>query len=463
MCPLIIHNYAQKSPQGDVDYDALFTPENASFLCFAVHLYLYFHYHSAPRFEAEHPMLEDDNRDALVLVRCYITYLIRLKQYESMIIYCRYLPRNERIEQYALFLTSLAASDRAEYLAKAKEAFPEDVMDISRALMDKINNGGSTITEAIAGTTSRAGWSDNDKIQAVLCFFDQCFEADSSKQTFREGMQRANKLFRFFVGLDTTSGGGGGGGMELASALKDLPLSALKETKLFRVSGCEREFLSWQDYFKCHGDYAQWSAHFYRKPQYIGPASITGSPDSLTLAQQKAVAEARTTFKNDFKQWNDIHKRLYRNALSHFTATLTRAGGFLNNNDLPEDEQELEPLKRKCVPELVVLMNRMATQTEDHQKSVELADLIADEDHQVATITLVDSVRESMGLAKQSKFHFLCPPLPSVSLTFSRIFKHQCARIPERSLKTLAYIFSCTRGFPRKKSKASYRQFARLT
>ncbi|KAK2172581.1 hypothetical protein NP493_941g02002 [Ridgeia piscesae] len=295
----------------------------------------------------------------IAILETYVKQLIEEHQVALIATYTATLPQDLQIECYAKFLEGVQqADDRRQCLALAEEA-GLDVARITKLVVENIRSADSVELSMDMQLLQQTATTDEDrsKINAIdWLVFDPSQRAEALKQ--------ANAIMRMFVGTRKLSAA--------RDVFNKLPAGSYRShhpqlEKTGNVDLCAedenaiREYLCVKAYLDANDGFNDWFEHYHdMKPEK--PAMATGA----NFTERVAFEHRQKQYENELERW--------RHTLMMQTKDCER--------DMTRMHQ-MRLLRQLCLPPLCFLLHTILHSTEQLNKCLQLADVIASEQYKL--------------------------------------------------------------------------------
>ena len=327
------------------------------------------------------------------VIRQYVLYLISTNRAQQVAWYVSQLPIESQIELYAAFLETVDAdADRRLVITLGVESLLPMKVIKSRVVenvfaMETMLNpqGEEDMDFLISRKVDAIGWLLYDKDQRD------------------EAMFQANALTRTLIATDKFSAA-----LEACSKVPEDSIAIIasecknEDQELdTKQSNTISEFLCWQLYFKAKEAFSDWFDHFHKaKPQE------PMLPDNPNFKERVSYEQKEKQYQIDLERWQSTQEMQSREAQDKIMATLTFSGGWLvdQHGGRTEDQrsQEIDYLRRICLPGLVLLLHSVLHNTKQFEKAIQISDLVASEQHNLYEVYAQDKMRELLSKIRES-------------------------------------------------------------
>lgn len=188
-----------------------------------------------------------------------------------------------------------------------------------------------------------------------------------------EAIIQCNALISYFLTLNKVDAA--------KAAFAKIPLSAIDgllsipdEEMPESTQTCVREHLCYKAYLDAHESFNDWFKYFHHSRPVLPPAL----PENASFTEKVAHEHRVSQHKAESDRW--------KLTLSHLTKTVKTKlynvllfpdGGWLNNID-----NSLH-LRATCIPEIVLLLSSVLSESKEHTECIQLADILASEKYQL--------------------------------------------------------------------------------
>ena len=328
------------------------------------------------------------------VLKQYVHYLISKDKIQQVAWYTAQLPVDAQIDLYAKFLESIFAdSDRRMAIALADE---------SNLPIDEIKCRVVQNVFAMETMANEAG--DDDPELLVRRKIDVIGWLLYDERQRDEALSRTNALVRTLIAGDC---------FEAArTACYNVPEDSIpvittrctggeSEELTADQSNTIAEFLCWQHYFKAKESFEDWFDHFHKgKP--VQP-KLAPNP---SFTEKVAHEEKSKQYAVDLERWQSNQEVQSREACDRLYATITFSGGWLvDRHDAESQNQrslETDYLRKLCLPQLVLLLHSVLHNTGQYEKALQLADLVASEEHALYEVYVQDNMKELLSKLRES-------------------------------------------------------------
>jgi hypothetical protein len=172
-----------------------------------------------------------------------------------------------------------------------------------------------------------------------------------------------------------------------------------------------REHLSIVSLVKAHEAYEGWAGTFHKQPQ-PPPLPYSNEPSQTIFYGQRQKA-----YEDEYQVWAKRVWDLARRAARAIYRVILFPGGWLVDSHRPSSQEgtdqehqrqkEMLLLRRQCVPNLFFMLHTILFETKQYRDSIELADLLADDYHQLYQVFEQDELRRFLSLVRKSALKLL--------------------------------------------------------
>lgn len=363
--------------------DLLTEPEHCSYTAFAVHLYIYFFYF-AP-LSTKDPLEHD--QQGLALFRTHIKFLKQAERYDALVTYCKFLPQQDRIKDFGSFLIGVDENTRRTYLEKARTDFsPSDVVGITDFLATWI------MQNELPGQKNHL----STQVEFLLSYLNAALES-AKPEPLDDALAKANALTRQLVERR---------GLVEARHLRDTLRPLIRNINFTLVArATHNEYLSWYNYIESYCKLENVNTNIVR-PTLPRPLEAESALHLNNPGGYSSLMQAKKRYQEQDANWHEEVRHQQKTldvAVDHIYSTLTMDGGWLTDSARPQ----LEGLRKKCVPELTLLLARYCQHCGAHNYVVyKIAELImrepTDGSQPIYKVFSQDDLKAFQALAFQS-------------------------------------------------------------
>lgn len=319
----------------------------------------------------------------VAILETYVKQLIEEQQVALIATYTATLPQDLQIECYAKFLEGIQQADeRKQSLALAEEA-GLDVARITKLVVENIRSADSIELSMDMQLLQQTATTDEDrsKINAIdWLVFDPSQRAEALKQ--------ANAIMRMFVGTRKLSAA--------RDVFNKLPANSIDliirnwKKQAGNVDLCAedenaiREYLCIKAYLDANDSFNDWFEHYHdMKPDK--PAMASGA----NFTERVAFEHRQKQYENELERWR--HTLMMQTKTTEdkiYNVLLFVNGGWMvdqrtdGERDMTRMHQ-MRLLRQLCLPPLCFLLHTILHSTEQLNKCLQLADVIASEQHKL--------------------------------------------------------------------------------
>eukprot|EP00742_Colponemidia_sp_Colp-10_P013168 GILJ01014862.1.p1 GENE.GILJ01014862.1~~GILJ01014862.1.p1 ORF type:complete len:965 (-),score=133.01 GILJ01014862.1:43-2664(-) len=333
----------------------------------------------------------------------YVRHLMLSNQSPLVALYLSRLEPSIQVELYVQYLSNVTHSEeRRLCLELAEMYFPDLLRSITTEVVERIRSDVPLESTSKPWLSSKTSPEDEKLLS--------CLEWVSIPEQFTsEAIYQGNALVRHFLVNDK---------MEparrvleekiradcldvVAMLWRDAPPSAEE------LNACH-EYQCWVAYINAHTAFSDWFGHLHTRPDMPPPL-----PPSQQLRPDSTVQDVHYNnlckqYEKALSQWIDEHEHLVKQAGEALLGVLQFHGGWLQDLhavDVPRDSNRsavLDMLRKKCLPEMVFLLNQVYFESEKFSLSLSLADLVAAEDLRLYTLFAHDQLKQFLELMRKT-------------------------------------------------------------
>ncbi|XP_070164902.1 LOW QUALITY PROTEIN: nuclear pore complex protein Nup107 [Polyergus mexicanus] len=366
---------------------------DSQFLRFLAHLILFFRQIGRST--------KDKVEDKVLLA--YVRVLIEIGDPTLIAFYTATLPQEEQITNYARYLEDVKEYEQRKRCLRAAEDANLNIEAITKLVVENIRkkNTESDPTDLKGSMTD----ADMEKINALdwLIFYQNQRE---------EALRQTNALIRYFLTKEKLDAA--------RKTFNKIPSDSI-ESVMAEYSGMEctltnltitnnmskqaaaliREYLCYKTYLDAQEGFDEWFTHYHHgKP--VPPEELS---TYATFTEKVAYDHRKTQYNQELERWKSTmqhHTKAVKQLL--FNVLLFPDGGWLidskNNNDescISESElreHQLEKLRELCIPKVTLLLHSVMSEMNEHDGCIQLADILASEQHQLYKVFSKGRLRE---------------------------------------------------------------------
>ena len=370
---------------------------DSQFLRFLAHLILFFRQIGRST--------KDKVEDKVLLA--YVRVLIEIGDPTLVAFYTATLPQEEQITNYACYLEGVKENEQRKRCLRAAEDANLNVEAITKLVVENIRkkNIESDPTD-LKGTIIDA---DMEKINALdWLIFYQSQREEALRQTnaliryflTKEKLDAARKAFNKIPSDSIESVMAEYSNMECT--ITNLTITCPNHNNVSKQAAASiREYLCYKTYLDAQEGFDEWFSHFHHgKP--VPPEELS---TYATFTEKVAYDHRKTQYNLEFERWKSTmqhHTKAVKQLL--FNVLLFPDGGWLvdskSSNGEPctsEDElreHQLEKLRELCIPKVTLLLHSVMSEMNEHDGCIQLADILASEQHQLYKVFSKGRLRE---------------------------------------------------------------------
>lgn len=334
-----------------------------------------------------------------ILVAC-VKESIERGDVEQVARYTSVLPVWLQVEWYARFLHNVTDDDHRRHALKLAAEVGLDTSAITAAVVTNIRLSSSSRDpegEVLAETTAE----DRVKISAIdWLLYDQSQRI--------EALRQANALMRSFLVSRKI-----GATRVLFNKIPSDSVNIITQDYEAETGSPEltgqtenvvREYFCFKTFLDAQESFTDWFDHYHQKRPMSPKKPSVGS----SFPQQVAYEQADRQYQGELERWNQTLKLITKTACERlYNVLLFPEGGWLVDSGLDEaevdatgvsaaDDGEIRPetpepdrkhqltvLRSIYIPQVASLLQNILHSTESYKESLQLADLIASEQHQL--------------------------------------------------------------------------------
>eukprot|EP01080_Neovahlkampfia_damariscottae_P011084 gene11084-3790_t len=329
----------------------------------------------------------------LIVIR-HIDHLIKIKQYDLISTYTQYLTEENQIKTYARFLQRIEDDKERQHFYNEARNIKLPINEITKKVVETIKqepvskdsknltNGG--VRKINSMKSQQLTNEDKRKINSIrFLIFD--------KNQYFEALTQSNAIMRYFI-LNSKP-------LAAAEIPKQLPDDF--ESVLTKVHSEEQnyvnyklEYQSLEIYLDALSKYKLFFQNQCEKP------TKPEEPQKFQKPSDKIEFDHKMKkYINETEEWKTLDKELYKNSKDALYDVLQFPHIWLTDfeDEFSKDSQredEMDKLKKKCIPSTVFLLLALMSQRGDLNACRGLAELVADEYYQLYLYFDNDELKE---------------------------------------------------------------------
>ncbi|KAL6266620.1 hypothetical protein P5V15_003465 [Pogonomyrmex californicus] len=363
------------------------------FLRFLAHLILFFRQIGKST--------KDKVEDKVLLA--YVRVLIEMGDPTLIAFYTATLPQEDQITNYASYLERVKDHEERKKCLSAAEKANLNVEAITKLVVKNIRKKNiESDPMDLKGTVTDA---DMEKIDALdwLIFYPSQRE---------EALWQTNALIRYFLTNEKIDAARKAFNKIPADSIEtviseypsmDCTLMNLTLTNNLskKAAASIREYLCYKTYLDAQEGFGEWFSHYHHGK----PTPPEELPTYATFTEKVAYDHRKTQYNLELERWKSTmqhHTKAVKQLL--FNVLLFPDGGWLvdtKSSDLmdatPEDElrdHQMEKLRELCIPKITLLLYSVMSEMNEHDSCMQLADILASEQHQLYKVFSKGKLRE---------------------------------------------------------------------
>jgi len=343
----------------------------------------------------------------IVVLETYIATLIEAKRNELVATYVSKLPQPLQVEWYAKFLEGITeTSARYESLSLAQEA-GLDVAAITKRVVENIrtyNRPEFTIDTELPIDTA-ISVEDQQKIDAI-----EWLVFNPSQRS--EAIRQANAVMRTFLALKKQSAAQAVFNKIPSGSIDVIIKNWQMQTGSTELSAEDdntiREYLCIQAFLDAQDSFNDWFDH-YHKAKPSSPPAATGP----TFTERVAYEHKEKQYQAELERWQHSLMLQSKTTVDKiYNVLLFVDGGWMvdQRKEACVDESralQMSRLRSMCLPALCLLLHSVLHCTGQYQKCMQLADIMASEQHQLYTIFSHDELCRFLQKLQESSVELL--------------------------------------------------------
>uniref|UniRef100_A0A8C9SYL9 Nuclear pore complex protein n=1 Tax=Scleropages formosus TaxID=113540 RepID=A0A8C9SYL9_SCLFO len=335
------------------------------------------------------------------VLKAYLQLLISEKHTDLIAFYVSHLPQDMAVSQYAHFLESVTETEQRKHCLELAREAGLDVAAVTKTVVENIRErdvedfAHHDLTPALDTGTSEvrtihihffeSHWHRLHCTSAIGLKYHACLSKhDAAKEVFaRVPEDSMREIYRQWEeqGADT-------------------PLPAEDENAI-------REHLCIRAYLEAHEAFNEWFKNMNSPPQK--PTLSSQAKFTEKVAHELKEKE----YKIEYDNWksrlealtDDVKERIYN-------VLLFVDGGWMvdvreDGEEDPERTHQMAMLRRLCLPMMCFLLHTVLHSTEQYQESLQLADIVASDQHRLYQVFSKEELRKFLMKLRESSLLLL--------------------------------------------------------
>ncbi|XP_011136068.1 nuclear pore complex protein Nup107 isoform X2 [Harpegnathos saltator] len=366
---------------------------DSQFLRFLAHLVLFFRQIG----RSTKDKIEDK------VLQAYVRVLIEMGDPTLIAFYTATLPQEGQITNYASYLERVKEHEERKKCLCAAENANLNVEAITKLVVENIRKKNlecdptdlkGTVTDADMETINALDW---------LIFYQNQRE---------EALWQTNALIRYFLTAEKIDAARKAFNKipsdSVESVVAEYPSmeftlanATMTNNSARKAASSIREYLCYKTYLDALEGFGEWFSHYHHGK----PTPLEELPAYATFTEKVAYDHRKTQYNVELERWKctmQHHTKAVKQLL--FNVLLFPDGGWLvdskGSNDepcTPEDElrdHQLEKLRKLCIPKVTLLLYSVMCEMNEHANCIQLADILASEQHQLYKVFPKGRLRE---------------------------------------------------------------------
>lgn len=343
----------------------------------------------------------------IAILETYVRDLIEQKQIPLIASYVATLPVGLQVEWYAKFLEDIHDQSERQQCLQLAENSDLDIPSITKLVVENIRNRNVTEFSIDTDTALEAATSEEDrfKIEAIdWLVFDQSQRAEAVRQ--------ANAVMRTFLAVKKHAAARDvfnkipGGSVDVI--YKNWQRQAGSTDLPSEDSNAIREYLCIQAYLDALDSFNDWFEHFHNSK----PAKPS-IPQGSNFAERVAFEHREKQYEAELERWQ--HALLMQTKTCKeriYNVLMFVDGGWMVDprQDGESDESrahQMRLLRQLCLPTMCFLLHSVLHSTQQYRECLQLADVIASEQHQLYKVFRKDELQKLLQLLRDSSISLL--------------------------------------------------------
>ncbi|GLV32653.1 Nucleoporin 107kD [Carabus blaptoides fortunei] len=330
---------------------------NPQFLRFLAHLVLFLK-------QIGHSQRDDIANKVL---ESYVRCLMQRNEAQLVAYYTATLEQEQQIKLYASFLENITDNEERKLGLQYGEETGLNIKLITKTVVENIRNRSEDFDDYQKSGNLQTIITEKDQVKIAALDWLLFYPAQRA-----EAIIQCNALISYFLTL---------GKVDAAkSAFAKIPINAI-DTLLSipdeeipeLVQRCIREHLCYKAYLDAHESFNDWFKYFHHSRPVTPPVLAENATFTEKVAHEHRVSQ----HKAETERWKLTITHLAKTARTKlYNVLLFPDGGWLNGSDPSH-------LRHTCIPETVLLLYSVLSESGQHTDCIQLADILTSEKYQL--------------------------------------------------------------------------------
>uniref|UniRef100_A0A8C9WG84 Nuclear pore complex protein n=1 Tax=Scleropages formosus TaxID=113540 RepID=A0A8C9WG84_SCLFO len=342
------------------------------------------------------------------VLKAYLQLLISEKHTDLIAFYVSHLPQDMAVSQYAHFLESVTETEQRKHCLELAREAGLDVAAVTKTVVENIRErdvedfAHHDLTPALDTGTSEEDQRKVDVIDWLV--FDPSQRAEALKQS--------NAIMRRFLASKKHDAA--------KEVFARVPEDSMREIyRQWEEQGADtplpaedenaiREHLCIRAYLEAHEAFNEWFKNMNSPPQK--PTLSSQAKFTEKVAHELKEKEYKVGKYDNWKSrlealTDDVKERIYN-------VLLFVDGGWMvdvreDGEEDPERTHQMAMLRRLCLPMMCFLLHTVLHSTEQYQESLQLADIVASDQHRLYQVFSKEELRKFLMKLRESSLLLL--------------------------------------------------------
>lgn len=293
-----------------------------------------------------------------------------MKRNEAQLVayYTATLEQEQQIKLYASFLENITDNEERKLALQYGEETGLNIKVITKTVVENIRNRSEDFDDYQNSGNLQTVITEKDKVKIAALDWVLFYPAQRA-----EAIIQCNALISYFLTLGKVDAAKAAFAKIPVNAIDTL-LSIPDEEIPELVQRCIREHLCYKAYLDAHEAFNDWFKYFHHSRPVAPPAL----PENATFTEKVAHEHRVSQHKAEMERWKLTVTHLAKTARTKlYNVLLFPDGGWLNGSENPSH------LRNTCIPESVLLLYSVLSESGQHTACIQLADIIASEKYQL--------------------------------------------------------------------------------
>lgn len=334
--------------------------------------------------------------EADFVLRTYVEFLMRYKDPEIVAYYTSFLQQEEQITMYAKYLEGIEEVDLRIRCLECAESYNFNIERITELLVETAREKFASESEKTDDdSVSKLNEEDKKKISALdwIMYYDQQRgEAIWQTNALIRQFLMNNKLEAAHLAFEKIPDDSVQLIMELYrfedEETSTVDLSAVPP----KIKAAIKEYLCYKAYLMAEQGFADWFRYFHHEK----PIKPVNPGENIQYTEKIVYEHNLSHYESQLQEWKtSVAKQTTMLQYRLYNVLLFPEDGWLVDK-FAEDIvrlQELDILRRQCIPKIVLLLYDIFNSSENHEECIKLGDVIVSEDHQLYKVYTKQDLR----------------------------------------------------------------------